>query len=358
MSQPAQLTTEPFGTIDGQPVDLFTLALPGRREVRITNYGGIITSVKSPDRNGRMHNLVLGFSTLDEYVERNGRAYFGCITGRYANRIAEGRFTLDGTEYQLPVNAGGHSLHGGDRGFNVKVWEAQPIEVEDGVAVRMALVSPDGDEGYPGTLRVEVSYTLSAKGEFRIDYVATTDKPTIVNLTNHTYFNLAGEGSGSVEGHELQLFAKHFTPVVSGSIPTGEVAEVAGTPLDFTKPTAIGSRLRTGHEQLVFGRGYDHNFVIDRPDGDASLAPVANVHESGSGRRLAVSSTEPGVHFYTGNMLDGTLFGPSGRAYRQGDGFALETQHYPDSPNQPEFPSTVLRPGETYTSTTTWRFSL
>jgi aldose 1-epimerase len=358
MSQRAQLTTQSYGTVDGQPVDLYTLALPGRREVQITNFGGIITSVKSPDRNGRMRNLVLGFSTLDEYVERNQRAFFGCITGRYANRIADGRFTLDDAEYQLPVNAGGHSLHGGLHGFNQKVWEAQPIEVEDGVAVRMALVSPDGDEGYPGTLRVGVAYTLGQNGEFRIDYVATTDKPTIVNLTNHTYFNLAGEGSGSIEGHELQLSAKRYTPVVSGSIPTGEIADVAGTPLDFTKPTAIGARLRSGHEQLVFGRGYDHNYVIDRPDGDATLAPVASVYEATSGRRLFVTSTEPGVQFYTGNMLDGTLIGPSGRAYRQGDGFALETQHYPDSPNRPEFPSTVLRPGETFSSTTAWRFSL
>jgi aldose 1-epimerase len=358
MSQRMQVSKQAFGSVGGQSVDLYTLSVKGRREVQITNYGGIITSFKSPDRNGRMDNVVLGFATLDEYVARNQNPFFGCITGRFANRIAEGRFTLDDQQYQLPINSGIHSLHGGNHGFNSRIWEAAPIESDDGIALRLRTASPDGDEGYPGEMNVQVSYTLSSTGELRIDYSATTDRPTIVNLTNHSYFNLAGEGSGSIEGHEIKLYANRFTPVDDRLIPTGEIAPVSGTPLDFTEPERIGARIRDNDEQLVFAQGYDFNYVIDRPDGDASLVPAADVYEPTSGRKLSVLTTEPGVQFYTGNFLNGSFLGPSGRAYRQTDGFALETQHYPDSPNQPNFPSTVLRPGETFSSTTVWRFSL
>ncbi len=358
MSERTTLSKRPFGNIDGQTVDLFTLSVRGRREVQITNYGGIITSFKSPDRNGRMDNVILGFETLDEYVSFNQGPFFGCITGRFANRIANGQFTLDGKEHQLPINSGMHSLHGGNHGLNSKIWDALPIETIDGVALRLRVVSPDEDEGYPGELSVEVTYTLSSTGELRIDYSATTDRPTIVNLTNHTYFNLAGEGTGSIEGHEIQLFASRYTPVDDRLIPTGEIAPVKSTPLDFTESERIGARIRDSFEQLAFAQGYDFNYVIDRPEGDMSLALTADVYEPNSGRRLSVLTTEPGVQFYTGNFLNGSVYGPSGRAYRQSDGFALETQHFPDSPNQPTFPSTVLRPGETFSSSTVWRFSL
>ena len=353
----AGLRSEPFGEVDGQPVERYTLTNANGIEVVILTYGGIIQSIRVPDRDGAMANVVLGFDTLDEYVASS--PYFGAITGRYANRIAGGQFTLDGQTYQLPVNNPPNSLHGGEKGFDKRVWTASEGSSPDGPSLVLTYTSPDGEEGYPGTLDVTVTYTLTDNNELRIDYHATTDAPTVVNLTNHSYFNLAGEGSGTIYDHVLQLNASAFTPVDETLIPTGEIAPVAGTPFDFTRPKPIGQDIRDGSsEQILIGRGYDHNFVIDRPEGDdTSLVQVARVVDPESGRVLEVASTEPGVQLYTGNFLDGTFAGTSGKVYRQGDGFCLETQHFPDSPNQPDFPSTELRPGEEYTSTTVFAFS-
>ncbi len=349
-------TKAPFGVAHGQPVDLYTLTNANGMEVKIMTYGGIIQSIRVPYRNGQLANVTLGFSTLDEYLA--GHPYFGCITGRYANRIARGMFTLDGETYHLALNNYPNSLHGGQKGFDKYVWAATEVSDANGVGIRLSRVSPDGEEGYPGNLAVEVTYTLTANNEIRIDYHATTDKPTVVNLTNHAYFNLAGEGTGSIEGHELQLNASNYTPVDATLIPTGEIAPVAGTPLDFTQPTRIGDRLRANFEQLKLGRGYDHNFVLDRPSpDDTSLILAARLRDPDSGRTLEIYTTEPGIQFYSGNFLDGALYGTSGNAYRQSDGLALETQHFPNSPNQPNFPSTVLRPGEAFNSTTIYAFS-
>jgi aldose 1-epimerase len=351
------ITSEPWGEVDGQPVDLYTLTNSDDMTVTITNYGGIIQSIWVPDRRGREANVALGFDNLDDYVTSS--PYFGCITGRYANRIAEGRFTLDGEEYQLATNDGPNHLHGGNVGFDKRVWDATPIEGDDdSVGLELTYTSPDGEENYPGTLETTVTYTLTNDNEIRVDYHATTDAPTVVNLTNHTYFNLAGEGSGTIEDHRLLLNADHYTPVDETLIPTGEIAPVEDTPFDFTRSTAIGERIRDGHEQIVIGRGYDHNFVLNRDDPeDGEMILAARVTDPRSGRTLEISTTEPGIQFYSGNFLDGTLVGTSGNVYRQGDAFALETQHYPDSPNQPDFPSTVLRPGEVYETSTVFEFS-
>jgi aldose 1-epimerase len=353
----SSISKEAFGTTpDGKLVDRYTLS-NGTMRVRILTYGGILQTIEVPDRRGRLGNVTLGFDNLTDYVERN--PYFGCITGRYANRIANGRFTLDGETYQLPINNDPNSLHGGAVGFDKHVWAATEIRNHDGVGLRLRFTSPAGDQGYPGTLRATVTYTLTKDNGIRMDYRATTDAPTVVNLTNHAYFNLAGEGTGTIDDHLLHLNAKKYTPVDATLIPTGAIDPVAGTPMDFTRPTAVGARNRDGSfEQLVIGRGYDHNWVLDRRDHSyTKLELAARVFERSTGRVLSIVTTEPGIQFYGGNFLDGTLVGTSGRMYRQGDGFALETQHYPDSPNQPHFPSTELRPGHTYKSTTIYQFS-
>jgi aldose 1-epimerase len=349
----ANITKDLFGTLeDGTKVWRYTLTNRSIR-VRIITYGGIVQTVEVPDRRGRLSNVALGFATLDDYVEKNNPGpYFGALIGRYANRIAGGRFTLDGVTYQLPQNNGPNSLHGGDKGFDTKVWSATPGQRDGNPTLRLEYTSPDGEMGYPGTLRAIATYTVTGDS-IRIDYRATTDEATVVNLTNHSYFNLAGEGTGDINDHLMQLNARRYTPVDETLIPTGRLAPVAGTPLDFTRPTAIGDRIRNDFQQLVFGLGYDHNWVVD----GSGFRQHARVSEPTSGRVLTMFSDQPGIQFYAGNFLDGTLYGTSGRQYRQGDGFALETQHFPDSPNQPNFPSTVLEPGDTYQTTTVYTFS-
>jgi aldose 1-epimerase len=345
---------EPFGNmVDGTPVDLYTLANARGVEARISNYGGTVVSLMVPDRNGAFEDVVLGFDTLEEYVEKS--PYFGCIAGRYANRIAKGRFTLDGVEYTLAQNDGENHLHGGIKGFDKVVWQAKQFKRDDAVGLELTYLSKDGEEGYPGNLSVKVIYNLTDDDELRIEYFATTDGATVVNLTNHSYFDLAGAMSGDILGHELMIHADRFTPIDETLIPTGELRSVQGTPMDFTQLVAIGARIEQDDEQLIFGNGYDHNWVLNKPAG--SLALAARVHEPTTGRVLEVYTTEPGIQFYAGNFLDGSIRGKGGRVYERRYGFCLETQHFPDSPNQPGFPSTVLRPGEEYAHTTVYRFS-
>jgi aldose 1-epimerase len=354
-SQGVRTRTEQIGELaDGTPVHRWTLANDRDMTVTVLTYGGIIQTIEVPDRAGVSANVALGLPGLDDYAARN-RPYLGALIGRYANRIAGGAFTLDGRTYRLPVNNPPNSLHGGTEGFDKRVWAATGT----GDGVELAYTSPDGEMGYPGTLEVRARYTLTADSELRIDYQATSDAPTVVNLTNHSYLNLAGEAAGSVEGHLLQLHAGSFTPTDATSIPTGELAPVAGTPFDFTSPHAIGERIDEDDEQLRLGLGYDHNYVLDRPPGaEGTLVPAARVTDPGSGRVLEVDTTEPGLQLYSANQLDGTLTGPGGVAYGPRAGLCLETQHFPDSPNQPGFPSTVLRPGETYRSATVYRFAV
>jgi aldose 1-epimerase len=336
----------------GESVDRFVLGNAHGMRVTILTYGGIVQSLEVPDRNGATANVVLGFDEPQGYLDHPG-PYFGAVIGRYGNRIAGGRFTLDGVAHEVPVNNGPNSLHGGTAGFDRQLWSATPIGPD---ALELSHVSPDGDQGYPGTLSVTVRYTVTGDQALRIDYRATTDAPTVVNLTNHSYFNLAGAGSSDVYGHLVQINATHFTPVDASLIPTGDFAPVARTPLDFRRPVAVGDRIREAHPQLRHAGGYDHNWVLDRT-GDGLFA-AAQVTEPVSGRTMEVLTTEPGVQFYSGNFLDGTIAGRGGVLYRQGDGLALETQHFPDSPNRPAFPSTVLRPGGTYRSTTEYRFGV
>lgn len=340
------VTSEPFGEADGQPVEKYTLTNRNGLSVSILTWGGIVQSLTVPDRDGHFDNVVLGFDNLDDYVEQS--PYFGAIVGRYANRIAHGRFKLDGKHYQLPVNNGPNSLHGGTRGFDRHVWRASFDADPERPGLVLTHFSPDGEEGYPGNLRVSVTYRLSETNELGITYGAATDAPTVLNLSNHTYFNLAGEGNGTILRHALLLRASHYTPVNESLIPTGEIAPVASTPFDFTEARVIGDRIdQHGDAQLAIAGGYDHNFVIDRPeDGPDGPALFARVVDPGSGRVMDVSTDQPGVQFYSGNFLDGSFAGTSGRIYEQRAGFCLETQHFPDSPNQPHFPSTVLRPGE------------
>jgi aldose 1-epimerase len=348
------LDRKPYGALpDGTAVERFTLRNEGGMTAEVITYGAVLTSLHVPDRAGTLANVVLGYASLAEYIADD--ASFGATVGRYANRIAGGSFSIDSTTYRLPINNGPNSIHGGLKGFSKRLWQAEAAVGVDGPAVRLRYASADGEEGYPGQLAVEVRYTLTADA-VRIDYTATTSKPTVLNLTNHSYFNLAGEGAGSIEGHELTIPADAFTPVTADLIPTGEIRSVDGTPFDFRASTPIGARIRAAHEQVLLGRGYDHNFVLPaNPEGEAKHA--VRVREPRSGRVMEVLTSEPGVQLYTGNFLNGRHRGPSGRAYRQSDGFCLETQHFPNSPNEPRFPSTVLRPDETFRSRTEYRFS-
>lgn len=343
-----QVTKQPFGkTKDGTPVEIYTLK-SSTLEVRIMTYGGIIVSLKAPDKSGKAADIVLGYDNLDGYLSGN-KAYFGAIIGRYANRIAKGKFTLDGKSYQVPTNDGPNSLHGGTRGFDKVVWKAK--EIPDGV--ELTHVSPDNDMGYPGKLTATVRYTLKGS-TLHIDYTATTDKDTIVNLTNHSYFDLHGQGKGNILDHQLKLNASHFTPIDPTLIPTGEIASVAGTPFDFRKLTTIGSRIDENNEQLKRAKGYDDNWVLDN---GGKFAEAAEVYEPTSGRVVQVWTDQPGIQFYSGNFLDGTIKGKDGSVYQYRSGLALETQHFPDSPNHKNFPSTELKPGHTYHTVTEYRFS-
>jgi aldose 1-epimerase len=346
-----KVISQPFGKMpDGTPVEIYTLSNDAY-EARIATYGGIVVSLKAPDRNGKTADVVLGFDDLDGYVENfNGTsdAYFGAIIGRYANRIAHGSFTLDGKKYSLPLNNGENSLHGGPHGFNNVVWEAKPVA--DGV--ELSYVSKDGEAGYPGNLTATVRYTL-VKGDLRIEYWATTDKDTVVNLTNHSYFNLAGHGD--ILNHQLTLHASRFTPVDAGLIPTGERRSVESTPFDFRKATAVGARINADDPQLHLGRGYDHNWVLDSNGG--KLAEAAELYDPSSGRVLKVLTDQPGIQFYSGNFLDGSIKGKGGKPEERHAALCLETQHFPDSPNHPDFPSTELKPGQRYHTVTVYSFS-
>jgi aldose 1-epimerase len=345
------VTTQPFGKMpDGTPVEVFTLS-DGTVEARIISYGGILVSLKAPDRNGNAADVVLGFDDLDGYVANsNGGAFFGALVGRYANRIALGTFTLDGKKHSLPINNPPNSLHGGPHGFNNVVWKAK--EIADGV--ELTYLSKNGEAGYPGNLTTTVRYTL-ASGELKIDYSATTDRDTVVNLTNHSYFNLAGEGKGDILNHQLTLNASRFTPVDATLIPMGELKPVAGTPFDFTKATTVGARIDAEDEQIKLGHGYDHNWVLDAPGG--KLAVAADVFDPSSGRELQVLTTQPGIQFYTSNFLDGSVKGKGGISYGKHAALCLETQHFPDSPNHPDFPTTELKPGQRYHQITVFKLS-
>ncbi len=339
-----------FGkTPDGTPVELYVLK-NGQVTVKVMTYGAIITEIDAPDRNGKEGDVVLGFDSLEGYLGKH--PYFGATVGRVANRIAKGKFTLNGQEYTLAVNNGPNSLHGGLKGFDKVVWKAEPISRPEGPSVKLTYRSPDGEEGYPGNLDVSVQFTVTGQNELKIEYTATTDKATPINLSNHSYFNLAGRTTEPVLGHELTLAADHYTPVNETLIPTGEIAPVAGTPLDFTKPTDIGARIK---ELKGEPSGYDHNFVLD--SGGKSLALAARVYEPKTGRVMTISTTEPGIQFYTGNFLDGTITGKDGIVFRKHHAFCLETQHFPDSIHHANFPRAVLEPGKIYSQTTVYKFS-
>jgi aldose 1-epimerase len=350
--RPKPVHAEAFGRVDGQQVELYTLTNRQGVEAKITNYGATVVSLKVPDREGRFADVLLGYDTLEGY--RQSTFYVGPVIGRYANRIARGRFALNGKEYKLAVNNGENHLHGGLKGFDKVVWKARPFASRDGAAVELTYLSKDGEEGYPGNLSVKVVYTLTGKNELRMDYSATTDRDTVVNLTNHAYFNLAGQGNGDILKHHLTIDADRFLPADAKSIPTGELRSVAGTPFDFRAAKAIGARIAQDDEQLKFGNGYDHTFVIRGRAG--ALRRAATVSEPSTGRVLEVWTTEPGMQLYTGNYLENTMIGKGGKAYGARQGFCLETQHFPDSPNKPDFPTTVLRKGGHFNSTTIYKF--
>lgn len=348
---------EVFGKMpDGTAVEAYTLTNKHGVKLRAMTYGAIVLSLETPDRDGKSADIVLGYNTLGEYIKDT--PYFGAVVGRYGNRIANGKFSLEGKDYTLATNnePGGLkcSLHGGLKGFDKVVWRGEGLVKDGAQGVKFSYTSKDGEEGYPGTLNLSVTYLLTDANEWKVDYEATTDKATPVNVTQHSYFNLKGEGNGDILGHELTFKASKFTPVTVGLIPTGELRPVKGTPFDFTTPHSIGERVKADDEQMKFGGGYDHNWVLDNQDGKLALA--ASVHEPTTGRTLAVLTTEPGLQFYCGNFLDGKLTGKSGKPYQFRNGFCLETQHYPDSPNQPAFPSTILQPGKTLKSTTVFQF--
>jgi aldose 1-epimerase len=349
----ARVERSAFGaTADGKTVNRFTLTSRAGGEVTVISYGATITSIRVPDRTGRRADVVHGFDTIDGYL--GSEPYFGAIVGRYANRIAKGRFTLDGAEYRLATNNGANHLHGGIKGFDKVLWSGESFERGDAVGVTFSYTSADGEEGYPGAVTVRVTYTFGPANELAVDYTATTDKATPINLTQHTYFNLAGDGD--ILGHVLSIDADRFTPVDEGLIPTGELAPVANTPFDFRTPTPIGARIEDGHQQIQYGKGYDHNWVLaDQP---GSLRHAARLVDPSSGRTLDVATTEPGIQFYSGNFLDGTIKGKGGRVYQRRSGLCLETQHFPDSPNHANFPSTILRPGQTFQSKTTFTFGV
>ncbi len=350
------MTKASFGKLaDGTAVDLYTLANSKGFEARITNYGGIVVSLKAPDKSGKLADVVLGFDKLDGYLKTH--PFFGALAGRYANRIAKGQFKLGDKTYKLFVNNGPNSLHGGKIGFDKKVWTARDVSKSDEAGLELSYLSKDGEEGYPGNLNVTVTYWLTNNNELKIDYLATTDKETVLNITNHSYFNLAGAGNGDILKHEVMINADRVTAVDATLIPTGEVKPVAGTPLDFTKPQVIGARIDDAKDQqMVYGKGYDHNFVLNNSTGAVALA--ARVTEPTTGRVLEVLTDQPGVQLYTGNFLDGTITGKGGKVYPRRSGFCLETQHYPDSPNHPNFPTTALKPGEQFKSTTVFKFSV
>ena len=352
------VTRAAFGSLpDGRGVEQFTITNARGVEVRVITYGGIVTAIRTPDRGGRLDDIVLGHDHLDGYLAAS--PYFGAIIGRYANRIANGRFTLDGVTYSLARNNGPNALHGGVRGFDKVLWAAEPFRDERDAGVRLRYRSADGEEGYPGAVDVTVTYVLTSRDELVVAYDAVADKATAINLSQHTYWNLHGVERGTILDHVLTLDASRFTPVDSNLIPTGEIASVAGTPFDFRVPVAIGARIDAPHEQLRYGRGYDHNWVLDRRDATPDeLRHAARVMDSMSGRTLDISTTEPGVQFYTGNFLDGTISGKRGRVYARRSALVLETQHFPDSPNHANFPSTILRPGATYRSRTVFAFGV
>lgn len=354
-----EIVKQDFGNMqDGRPVDLYTLSNGRGLEMKVSSYGGIITSIKMPDREGRSEEIVLGFDELSGYTNKAYQEegpYFGAIIGRYGNRIANGRFTLDGKEYSLAQNNGPNHLHGGIKSFDKVLWEVTPFNTAEAVGLVLHYTSPDGEEGYPGTLSVEVRYTLTSQDELQIEYKATTDKKTVVNLTNHAYFNLTGGVKGDILSHQVLINANAFVPVNENLIPTGGLQQVQGTPFDFSREHRVGDRIEADHQQLAYARGYDHTWVLNGAKEDMKLA--ATVYEPESGRYLETFTTEPGVQFYTGNFLSGKLTGRGGIVYQQRYGLCLETQHFPDSPNQPQFPSTELEPGETYRSRTTYRFS-
>ncbi|MDF2440500.1 MAG: aldose 1-epimerase [Abditibacteriota bacterium] len=348
----SRITKSSFGrTASGQNVDLYTLTNSNGAQAKITNYGGIVVSLMVPDQRGLMGDVVLGFDTLNEYVKSN--PYFGALIGRFGNRIAKGRFTLNGKTYKLATNNGPNHLHGGAVGFDKKVWKALPVRRNNGVALELRLFSPNGEEGYPGNLNTRVLYTLTNRNELRIDYSAVSDQATVINLTHHTYFNLSGHGNGTILNHRLMINANRFTPTDATSIPTGELRSVAGTPFDFRRMTAIGARINANDQQIKFGQGYDHNYVINGRRGTLRLA--SRVEEPVSGRIMTVHTTEPGMQLYTGNFLS-NVKGKGGKTYVRRGAFCLETQNFPDAPNKLNFPSSVLRPGQVYRQTTVYRF--